>query len=131
MRTSSKTTSKDSARRSSNARRPSSAVANRCPSRSRLRESTKRLTESSSTTSTYACVTVTSGPVSDGSERAFNAGVLALDLCEEIAGARQRSCLRTELELFAEGSERRRTEGPAVRLECVSSPAQLFEVALL
>src|SRR5215204_2147361 len=131
MTTSSRTTSKDSARRISNARRPSSAVANRCPSRSRLRESSKRLTESSSTTSTYAPAGATSGPASQGSECAFDAGVLFLDPCDEVARTYEGPRVSTELELFAQRGKCGCAERPPVRLQRVSGPAQLFGVALL
>src|SRR5919108_2182266 len=131
MTTSSRTTSKDSACSISNARPPSSAVANRCPSCSRLREIRRRLTESSSTTSTYACASPTSRPAGQGSERAFDAGVLLLDQCDEVARTCKRPRLSTELELFAQRRKRGCTERPAVRLQRVSRSAQLFRVALL
>src|ERR671922_575430 len=131
MTTSRRTTSKDSARSISNARRPSSAVANRCPSCSRLRESSRRLTESSSTTSTYACASATSGPARQGSEGAFDAGVLFLDPCDEVARTCKRPGLSTELELFAQRRKRGCAERPSVGLQRVSGPAQLFRVALL
>src|SRR5215216_446972 len=131
MTTSSRTTSKDSARRISNALRPSSAVADRCPSRSRLRESSKRLTESSSTTSTYASAGATSATANQCSECACDAGVLFLDLCDEVVRTCKGPPVSTELELFAQRSKLDCAECPPVRLQRVSGPAQPFGVALL
>ena len=113
MRTSSRTTSNESTWRSSNARLPSSAVVGRCPSCSRLRASSKRLTESSSTTSTFACLTATSASPRQGSEGTLDACVLVLDPPDQFARTGERPRLGTELELFAQRRKRGCTEGPS------------------
>src|ERR671937_174022 len=128
MTMSRRTTAKASARSSSRARRPFSAVAYRCPSRSRPRTSSDRLTGSSSTTRTYAPSSATVPLCAHRGECSLDTGEVVLDRCEELCTLIDRASLRGGLERLAEVRERRRSESSRIGFESVGRPAQLVGV---
>src|SRR5215472_5019270 len=111
----------------SSAMRPFAAAVTRCPINSMLRDSSRRLTLLSSTTSSRAPPWLASRTL-ELPQRFGHARVFAGELRERRAVRLARDRKAAELQLFRHRPERKSAEGIAVRLERMRNPAEPLRV---